>query len=405
MRSARTIYERVTMAIFKSFFLGGFECATQRLRTGEQLDLTAATRHDRFALSDYRLLRRHGIRTARDGLRWHLIETRQGWYDWSSFLPMLRASQQAGVQVVWDLFHYGCPEHIDIWQPAFVERFARFAGAVTRLMCDETGCAPLLCPINEISFVSWAGGDTQYLNPFGRGRGMELKTQLVRATIAAIEAIWDVEPAARIALIDPIIHIVPAADRPQDAQMVADYVMAQYQSWDMIAGREWPGLGGSERYLDVIGVNYYWNNQWVHEGPPLEFGQPGFRPVRDMLSDIYQRYRRPLFVAETGIEGEQRPAWLRMIGEEARAALACGVALEGVCLYPILDYPGWDDGRQCETGLYCAADERGARQTCLPLAAELARQRRLLDLARGRTAQHDQDLEECDALQSMVMDR
>ena len=115
--------------LFTSFFLGGFECSTHRRRDGRRLDLLAATSHDRLAARDYREVAGFGLRTVRDGLRWHLIEARPRDYDWSSFLPMLRAARAAGVQVVWDLCHYGWPDDVDIWTPAFVDRFAAFAAA------------------------------------------------------------------------------------------------------------------------------------------------------------------------------------------------------------------------------------------------------------------------------------
>jgi hypothetical protein len=96
-------------SVFQSFLIGGFECSTHRTRQGSRLDLTAATSHDRHAEADYRALARHGIRTVRDGLRWHLIETAPGRYDWSSFVPTLRAAQRTGTQVIWDLAHWGWP--------------------------------------------------------------------------------------------------------------------------------------------------------------------------------------------------------------------------------------------------------------------------------------------------------
>src|SRR5215211_9165747 len=104
-----------TSRLFQSWFIGGFECSTHRRRDGRRLDLLASTRHDVNAAADYRMLAEHGIRTVRDGLRWHLIETTPGHYDWSSFLPMLRASRQASVQVIWDLCHYGWPPDITFW--------------------------------------------------------------------------------------------------------------------------------------------------------------------------------------------------------------------------------------------------------------------------------------------------
>ncbi len=84
-------------SVFKSFFLGGFECSNHRRSDGRRLDLLAATGHDRWAAHDYAELHRHGLHAVRDGLRWHLIERQPGQYDWSSFLPMLQAAQrQAG---------------------------------------------------------------------------------------------------------------------------------------------------------------------------------------------------------------------------------------------------------------------------------------------------------------------
>ena len=99
----------------KSYFLGGFECSTRRWPDGRRLDLLAATAHDRLAQDDYRLLETHGIRAARDGLRWHRIETSPGQYDWSGTLPMLQAAEDSSAQIIWDLCHYGWPDDIDIW--------------------------------------------------------------------------------------------------------------------------------------------------------------------------------------------------------------------------------------------------------------------------------------------------
>ena len=45
---------------------------------------------------DYAQCRELGFRTLRDGLRWHLIEKAPGKYDWSSWLPMLEAAEEAG---------------------------------------------------------------------------------------------------------------------------------------------------------------------------------------------------------------------------------------------------------------------------------------------------------------------
>ncbi|HKG97263.1 MAG TPA: hypothetical protein VKA97_05595, partial [Pyrinomonadaceae bacterium] len=175
-------------SIFQSFWMGGFECSTHRLPrrkglgrfAGLRLDLTAATRHDEFAFHDYTCLQEVGMRTARDGVRWHLIEKAPSRYDFSSLIPMLRAARRTETQVIWDLLHYGWPDGLNIWGTAFVDRFARFARAVAGVILEETGGPVYVTPVNEISFVSWGGGDAGFLNPFAKRRGPELKAQLVR---------------------------------------------------------------------------------------------------------------------------------------------------------------------------------------------------------------------------------
>jgi hypothetical protein len=364
--------------------MAGFECACQRRADGVRLDLLAATRHDALVRQDYARIRAAGLRTAREGARWHLIEPSPGAYDFSSLLPMVRAAREAGIQVIWDLCHYGWPEHLDIWRPEFVDRFARYAAAVARTVAAETDEPPIWVPINEISFWSWGGGEQGCLDPHATGRGFELKAQLVRAALAAVHEVRAVDPRARILFAEPAVHILPHPERPERAAFAEGYRQAQYQAWDMIAGRLWPQLGGDESCLDLLGVNYYPQNQWVYEGPRIRRGDRRYRPFQDILREVHARYGRPIVVAETGAEGEERAPWLRYVGRETRAAIDSGVPVEGVCIYPILDYPGWDDDRHCPTGLWGFADEAGERPTYEPLAREIERQRELTAALRAR---------------------
>ncbi|HSP57854.1 MAG TPA: beta-glucosidase [Halomonas sp.] len=361
-------------SLLDSFFLGGFECSTQRRRDGRRLDLIASTQHDQMAAADYRSLAQHGIRSVRDGVRWHLIETAPGQYDWSSFLPMLRAARHSQTQVIWDLCHYGWPDDIDIWYPEFVERFARFSAAVARVMRDEGITAPLFCPVNEISYWAWAGGTTARFNPSARGRGDELKFQLVRATIAAIDSIREVLPHARFVQVDPVIHIVSRGSRRRDRDNVEGARLAQYHAWDLVTGRDYPGLGGKPEYLDIVGVNYYSDNQWYANGETITRNDPNYRPFKDILTETHQRYGRPLLVAETGAEGDKRAPWLRYVSEQVGEALRRNVPVEGICLYPVTDYPGWTNYRHCKTGLLSYPNDQGVRPLHPPLAKEIADQ-------------------------------
>lgn len=369
--------------LFKSYFQGGFECSTHRAHGDRRLDVIAASAHDRFAREDYARLNRHGIRTVRDGLRWHLIERTPGRYDWSSALNQIRAARDTGTQVIWDLCHYGVPDDLDVFDSEFITRFAAFTRAFARLLANETDDTPFVAPVNEISFFTWAAGEVGYIHPFAVERGDELKRQLVRAAIEATEAMWSVNPRARIIHTDPSIHIIAAPDRPHEFEAAARYRTAQFQSWDMLAGRLTPELGGAPKYLDIIGVNYYPHNQWVcgaasfNPECAIPRTHPQYRPLRFILDETYRRYRRPLLIAETGAEGDARPEWLAYVAAEVRRALEMGVAVEGICLYPIVNHPGWDDDRHCHNGLWDYADAYGDRLIYEPLAAELIRQQTL----------------------------
>lgn len=342
----------VSPPLFRSFMMGGFEGSSHRKPDGRQLDLIDATRHDACAREDFGLLVQSGIGTVRDAFRWHRIETAPGRYDWSSVLPMIRAARDAGVQPIWDFCHYGLPHDLDIWSPAFVDRFVDFATAATRLLQQEGDPAPFVCPMNEISYWAWAGGDQATMYPAARHRGPELKHQLVRATIAAIQAVRAVAPGARFVMAEPLIHVTTWPEASKSARSAAaTHRAAQFEAFDMVAGRLHPELGGTEACLDVVGVNFYPDNQFFRSGGTVPFGHHLYRPLRDLLAEVHERYRRPLLMTETGAEGGNGPGWLGYVMGEVRAALRNGVPLQGVCLYPVMDYPGWRNDRHCRVGL------------------------------------------------------
>ena len=367
----------MTEPLFPSFFIGGFECSTHVRRDGRRLDMSSSTAHDRWAYEDYARLRDVGIRTARDGIRWHRIESPEGRFDWSTAVAMLRAARRAGIRVVWDLLHFGWPDFVDVFSPDFPPRFERFVRAFLPVLGDEADETPYLAPVNEISFLSFAGGEEGFFNPFAKRRGDELKAQLVRASIAACGAIRGVFPRARLAHTDPIIHIIADPRRPQDRRRAEAYRQSQFAAWDMISGRERPELGGDPSFLDVLGLNYYIHNQWVLDDGVVVPTHPQHLPLRYMLREVFERYARPMFIAETGIEDDVRPSWLHYVGKEVRGARRLGTDVEGICLYPIVNHPGWEDDRHCHNGLWDYADANGNRAVYGPLADEIRRQERL----------------------------
>ena len=137
--------------------------------------------------------------------------------------------------------HYGWPTDIDPFGPKFVGRFAKFCEAVARKLKpyhdSSPDNGPFYQPLNEISFLSWAMTHTgliHTLNSSFSHRSFELKRQLVLAALRGTEAIWSVDPRARIINTDPIIHIVPPlnalTEQLEDTKRHNEYA---FQVWDM----------------------------------------------------------------------------------------------------------------------------------------------------------------------------
>ncbi len=363
--------------LLKSYFQAGFECSTHRVKSGKRLDLVSSTHHDKWATQDFHRCAEMGILCAREGIRWHLIQPAPGVQDFSSVLGIMRAAQEAGIQIIWDLCHFGWPDHLDIFTPAWVSGLAELAHGFAKVLRQETSGVQFVAPVNEISFVSWAGGDASLIYPFCKGRGDEIKHQLVRGAVQASAALLSEMPDIQLVSPEPVIHIVGDPLNPADVTSAHEYTQSMFQAWDMLAGHLHPECGGQEQYLGLIGINYYDRNQWWNFGDTIRRGDPHYRPFREILMKVYQRYHRPMFISETGAEDDERPGWFEYICDEVRAAAAMGVPLHGICLYPILNHPGWDDDRHCHNALWDYARPDGSRIVYEPLARELRRQQQI----------------------------
>jgi beta-glucosidase/6-phospho-beta-glucosidase/beta-galactosidase len=325
--------------MFKSFFIAGFECATGYNRHREWIDQVEATQHDKYLEEDYARLQRVGIHTVREGIRWPLID-RRGKYDLTHIGTVLRAAENHGIQVIFDLFHYGYPDDVDLFSDEMPERFASYAEAIARYITANADGPHFFTPVNEPSYYSWAGGEVGLFAPHATGRGDELKYQLVAASIAGMNAIWSVCPDAEMVHVDPICHVVPKSEEEQSAADNFNHSVV-FQSLDMLAGRRCPELGGSRKHLGTIGINYYWNNQWVLGGETLDENDERRVTLGDLMKRVHDRYQTNIMIGETAHRDENRPAWLRRAIKDVVSVLEDGVPVQGFCLYPILSMPEW----------------------------------------------------------------
>ena len=369
--------------MFKSFFFAGFECATGYNARGDWIDQVAATHHDKHAAEDYQRLREVGIFAAREAIRWPLVDRGQGEYDFSSVERFLDSSQACGIEVIWDLFHYGYPDDLDLFSEEFPRRFSNYCHAAASYIASRTSGVCYFTPVNEPSFFAWAGGDVGRFAPHVVGKGVELKRALVRAAIEGIDAIRDAVPGARIVNVDPLCHVVAPEDKPEmqrDAEWFNEH--AVFESWDMLAGRKMPELGGSRSHLDIVGINYYWTNQWElgRDERPLAEDDPRRVELGDLVRRVHARYGGDLLITETAHVDDMRPRWLSYVATQTEELLDEGIPLRGVCLYPILGMPEWHEPEKwTQMGLWelTHCEEGLERKVCQPMLEALQKAQKI----------------------------
>ena len=335
---------------FKSFLMGGFECADQQNAFGNRVDLYKTSGHDQYLEADYDQLNELGIKTVREGIRWSAVETKPYQYNWREVDRMISVSQAKGIQVVWDICHFGFPDDLTPLHPMFSRRFSHLCREfVIRYRSLIPEGTLVITPINEVSFISWLGGDVRGTSPYCVGLGWEVKYGLMKAYIEGIEMMKQVDASVRILITEPLVSIVSNDPGNVDALLFAEEKhFEQFQVHDILSGVMCPELGGKPEYLDIIGVNYYYNNQWInetHEFLPWaeEPPHPLLRSLHSLVETVFTRYGRPMIIAETSHPGEDRAKWIRSITKECKTILRSGLPLLGCCYYPIIDRPDWDD--------------------------------------------------------------
>jgi hypothetical protein len=265
---------------FKTFWMAGFECSDQLNASGDRVDLLEMSGHLELIREDYSRVSSLGIKTVREGIRWSVVEHRPYHYNFNFVLDMMHAAEEQDVQQIWDICHFGYPDDLSPFHPHFTSRLVSLCKAfVVFCLENNPGKLVLVTPINEVSFISWLGGVAGATVPYCTKNGWEVKYALMKAYIAAAKAMKEISGLVRIVTTEPLVNMVPGLN-PSEEDLIAAATEneQQFQSVDMLCGRICPELGGSDNLVDVLGFNFYYNNQWIVG--QFEFGmeRPGARP-------------------------------------------------------------------------------------------------------------------------------
>lgn len=382
--------------IFPTFFLSGFECSTFVWKDAGRRNLVQETQHDTHAQEDYAVLHDLGIAVAREGIPWPMVDTGET-YDFSSLDPFIEAMNRAQVRPIWDLCHYGYPDRLDPLSDEFVNAFARYCHAAAEYVTKRVPEPHFFTPINEITFFSFCGGEWGWVAPFKTTKEdrFRLRLNLCKAAIAGVHAIRQVAPQARMIHMDPLVQVVAPRDRP-DQQEAAEHEthVDTFLAWDILAGQKHPELGGAPEVLDIVGANVYSFGQMEYRehGPhqALPPNDDRIKPLCDLLGWVWERYHRPMIIGETSGMDRGRAPWLNDVMGEALAAVARGMDLHAICLFPGVDMPDWHTGKWLHNGicdLETDADGNLRRVPSQPYVDELRRWQKELN----RVTELDED--------------
>ncbi|MEJ7648141.1 MAG: family 1 glycosylhydrolase [Nakamurella sp.] len=350
-----------------SWLLGIEDTCVYPADGGAPLDEHELTGHTARWRADLTAARDTGATAVRYGMSWPLVHTAPGTFDWVSLDEIVDfAVDELGLDLVADLVHYGTPTWLtgsfaDTGYPAAIEEFAGALAARYRgRICAYT---PLNEPVTTASFCGLRGvwpprlsgwyGWTTVVLPLAEG--------IVRAT----RAIRSADPDA------VIVHVEAATwVHTTDEALTEHTALLRRIGWlptDLILGAvdsnhpmyDWLLENGAavdqlESLLrqsaapDLIGVNYYPDltprRLVTVDGAPVQVAyNAGPAGLRSVLADFSNRYRLPLAVTETSIEGDDaaRSAWLR---ESAAAVLDLrerGADIRGYTWWPLMDFVDW----------------------------------------------------------------
>ena len=334
---------------FESFWMAGFECTDKLNCFGDRVDFLTITGHLDKIDEDYRNISLIDFKTVREGIRWSVVETSPYQYNWSGVEKILKAAKRHNIQVLWDICHFGFPTDITPMHPTFTKRFAALCRAFVKfyrtINPDET---LIVTPFNEVSFLAWLGGEVGGTSPFCIHYGIEVKYRIMRAFIEGVEAIKQEDANNRIMLTEPLVNMVPPLNpSAEQIAFAAKCNESQFEVFEILSGRMYPELRGKPEYVDIIGCNFYYNNQWqagTNDFLPWanEAGDTRWKPLSALLKGLYDRYQRPIVLSETSHPEEHRPEWTNFVSHECKRAIEMGVPLWGICWYPIIDRPDWD---------------------------------------------------------------
>lgn len=307
-----------------------------------------------------------GITKLRWGTPWYKTEPQRGVYDWKWTDEVLDYMiNKRHIDPIIDLVHYGTPlwmkdSFIDPTYPQAVADYAR--AFATRYK----GKAKYYTPLNEPAVNSEFCGQNGEWPPYLTGEKgyLQVLLPIARGIQMETQAIRQVDPTAVIVAVEAITLKRSTGTETQAAARDARY--RDMLPWDLVSGnvnerhplRDWLLKNGVQpeklaelqkgaTHADVLGVNFYpWSiKDLVSTGGKTEekSGPPRGRLLLEVLRNVWEHVRVPLFVTETSCLGDvtARSLWMAETIDAVRLAREEGIEVIGYTWFPLITMVDW----------------------------------------------------------------
>ncbi len=338
--------------------------------SGEPLDEYASTDHYAQWRDDFDRIVETGATTVRYGLPWYRVNPAPGSWDWAWADEVLHyAVDELGLDLIVDLVHYGTPSWLEgsFTDPGYPAAVADYAGAVAS---RYAGLVDKFTPLNEPLVTASFTGARAIWPPYDSGDAgwARVIIGVSRGIQAAMKAIRAAQPKAIIAHVEAT-HVWET----EDSTLVAHRDVLRQRNFlptDLILGRVTPehelydwllAMGITRETLeafqepcpppDLIGVNFYpelsCRELVMIDQKPVGVAFNGWVPgLRQVTEEFCDRYGIPVFISETGVEGEPEhlTSWIQAVAQTAQEMRDDGVDLRGVTWWPLFDFVDWSWG-------------------------------------------------------------